>query len=1395
MEVDDLVFFVNGKKVTESNADPETTLLQYLRSKLRLPGTKLGCGEGGCGTCTVMISKYDQEQDKILHLAANACLVPICSLHGLAVTTVEGIGSTKTRLHPVQEIIAKSHGTQCGFCTPGMVMSMYTLLRNKPKPTEEEVEHVFQGNLCRCTGYRPILDGFKTFSRDVSCLMGDQCCKNQPTAIEPALDCAESRDYVPFDSTQEPIFPPELKLANSLESKLLTFVGERITWFRPVCLEELLELKYKYHDARLVIGSTSLALDLKDGKSDIRVMIAATHVPELQQIVKDDAGIHVGGAVSLARFGDFLAEIASNIPERQARIFKTMQDIVYGIAGQQIRNVASLAGNILWAHHHSDLVPLLMATGSTITLISKERGRRDALMDNTFFVSRKKWNIGSDEIILSVFIPYSKENEFVSSYKQTQRRENAGAIVNAGMRVLFEDGTKVIKELSLAFGGMSETPSLALKTAKNVIGRKWDEQLLTDVSQWLAEDFPAPPDGIGGHVAYKRTLAECFFFKFYLKIHLKQCRNGKGEVSNTIPQSYASAALTLTRGTSRGTQVFEEVPPEQPEYDAVGRPLPHKASMQHATGEAQYCDDMPFLNGELYLALVTSTRAHAKILSIDTSEALALPGVEVFFGHKDVPGSKIRTEEIFASEEVTSYGQVIGAIVADTKTNAQRAAKTVKIEYQDLPTVLTMEEAIEVKSYYPVHENVIKTGDTAHGFEQAEHILEGEIKGGGQEHFYLETNGARAVPRGEDGEIEIFCGIQGPSDAQAEVARALGIPMNRVLVRTKRMGGAFGGKQLYDVLLPVALAAQMLNRPVRCMLDRDEDMLITGGRHPFLAKYKVGVDSRGRLLALEATLYLNAGNVCDLSPYVLGEALDRFDSCYLIPNLLLTGVLCKTNLRSNTAFRGFGSPQSVLVGVDSRGRLLALEATLYLNAGNVCDLSPYVLGEALDRFDSCYLIPNLLLTGVLCKTNLRSNTAFRGFGSPQSVLVMENIIEDIAVQLKIPPRMVREVNMYKENDLTPNGNRLVNCNIGRCWTEVIKQSGFHTSKKEVEAFNSKNRWKKRGIALVPAKYPITNYPNRHLQNGAALVHVYQEDGSVLITHGGVEMGQGLHTKLIQIASRALQIPVRKIHINETSTDTVPNATATNSSTSTDYFGMAVLNACKTLKERLAPYVNEKPSGTWEDWVKAAYMDRISLSATGFYKVPDTWDDSYIKGEIAKEAYHTYGAACSVVEIDCLTGDHVVLRTDIVMDVGRSLNPAIDIGQIEGAFAQGYGLYTIEKLRYTSDGKMVTTGPNTYKIPGYADIPVEFNVSFLKGASNPRAVYSSKGIGEPPLLLASAVFFAIKDAISSARAESGLKGRFRLDSPATAERIRMACEDHFTKHAQTHFQSKSRFIDE
>ncbi|WAR00696.1 XDH-like protein [Mya arenaria] len=1203
-------------------------------------------------------------------------------MHGLAVTTVEGIGSVKHGLHPVQERLAASHGSQCGFCTPGIIMSMYTLLRNNPQPSIATMEKAFEGNLCRCTGYRPILEGFKTLTKVTSRLVNGET-------------------FLPLDSSQDPIFPPELKNTEQYDRDYLVYRGERVTWYRPRTLAELLDLKSQFPDAKLVIGNTEIGIEMMFKQMEYRVLISPSIVPDLGMVEHMDTGIRLGGSVTLTRLDEELKYVVLKYPEHKTRVFSAVIEMLRWFAGHQIRNVAAVAGNIITASPISDLNPLFLACGAMLQVYSKKRNLREVCMNEKFFLGYRKTQMRPDEVLVNITLPFTRKNEYFAGYKQAYRREDDIATVNAGMRVVFEDNTNVIKELSLAYGGMAITTVMPTRTMTEVIGRCWDDWLVDDVCRLLAEEMPLAAGSPGGMVEYRRSLTLSFFFKFYLTV--QQQLQTLHIPTSKVPSCFKSATPVFHKDPSRSSQIFQEVAPGQLQQDPVGRPLGHVSAAKQVTGEAIYIDDIPKYQDELYLAFVTSSKAYANIVSVDPSAALAILGVVDYVGYKDVPGHNRwgaifpDDEEIFASEQVLCQGQVIGAVIARTKDQAKRAARKVKVEYKELEPIITIKDAIRAGSFH-LSPTKLSCGDVEAGFQQADHMLEGESHMGGQEHFYLEGHATLAVPRGEDGEIEMFVSTQNPTEAQMFVARALGVPSNRVVVRVKRIGGGFGGKQSrYAVVsTPCAVAANKLGRPVRVMLDRDEDMVMSGGRHPFLAKYKVGFNDTGKILALE---------------------------------------LC-----------------------------------LYSNGGMSIDLSSAVLEKAIYQCDNAYKIPNMTVTGYVCKTNTPSNTAFRGFGGPQGMMVAEQALAHVAARLGIPTVTIRELNLYQDGDRTHFGQELSPCFIQKCFDDCVQQSDFHRRKKEVDIFNSENRWKKRGITVLPTKFGCA-YKEEFLNQAGALVHIYQ-DGSVLLTHGGVEMGQGLHTKMIQIASRELRIPVSKIHISETGTNTVPNTTPSAASVGSDLNGMAVLRACRTLMGRLEPVMCDNPKGTWEDWVMAAYFRRISLSTTGFYKTPGLCKES-------PYSYFAYGAACSQVEIDCLTGDHVVLRTDIVMDVGTSLNPAIDIGQIEGGFVQGYGLLMMEQVKMSPSGTMLTRGPGNYKIPGFGDIPVEFNVTLLKGSVNEKAVYSSKAVGEPPLFLAASVFYAAREAISAARADAGLRDYFRLDSPATPERIRMACEDQFT----------------
>ncbi|KAK2531938.1 Xdh [Columba guinea] len=1283
---DELVFFVNGKKVVEKDVDPETTLLTYLRRKLGLCGTKLGCGEGGCGACTVMISKYDPFQRKILHHTANACLFPVCALHHVAVTTVEGIGNTKSRLHPAQERIAKSHGSQCGFCTPGIVMSMYTLLRNKPEPKMEDIEDAFQGNLCRCTGYRPILEGYRTFAKDLNCCgrvangtgccrserensMNGGCCRGKANGPDCCMNGKDdnvtmmssslfnSSEFQPLDPTQEPIFPPELMTQGNKQQKQLCFKGERVMWIQPTTLKELVALKSQYPNAKLVVGNTEVGIEMRLKNMLYPVIIAPAWISEMNAVQHTEMGVTFGAACTLSLVEEVLRKAVAELPPYKTEVFQAVLEQLRWFAGPQIRNVAALGGNIMTASPISDLNPVLMASGSKLTLVSNE-GKRTVTMDEKFFTGYRKTIVKPEEILLSVEIPYSRKGEYFSAFKQASRREDDIAIVT-----------------------------------------DWNEKLLQDACRLLAGEMDLSASAPGGMVDFRRTLTLSFFFKFYLTVlqKLSKNHNGNNNLCEPVPSNYISATELFHKDPIANAQLFQEVPRGQAVEDMVGRPLMHVSAAKQACGEAVYCDDIPHYEKELYLTLVTSTKAHAKILSVDASEAQSVPGFVCFVSAKDVPGSNItgiaNDETVFAEDVVTCVGHIIGAVVADTQEHSRRAAKAVKIKYEELKPIVTIQEAIEKQSFLKSIKRINK-GDVKKGFEESDHILEGEMYLAGQEHFYLETHCTLAVPKGEDGEMELFVSTQNLMKTQEFTANALGVPSNRVVVRVKRMGGGFGGKETRSTILTtaVAVAAFKTGRPVRCMLDRDEDMLISGGRHPFLGRYKVGFMKNGRVKSLQVSYYSNGGNSVDLS---------------------------------------YG-----------------------------------VMDRALLHLDNSYNIPNVSAVGTVCKTNLASNTAFRGFGGPQGMMIAECWMSDLARKCGLPPEEVRKLNLYNEGDLTHFNQKLEGFTLRRCWDECLSSCSYHARKKLIEEFNKQNRWKKRGMCIIPTKFGIS-FTVPFLNQAGALVHVYT-DGSVLLTHGGTEMGQGLHTKMIQVASRSLGIPTSKIHISETSTNTVPNTSPTAASVSADINGMAVHNACQTILKRLEPIKQSNPKGSWEDWIKAAYENCVSLSATGFYRIPDLGYD-FEKNEGKPFCYFSYGVACSEN-----------MRTDIVMDVGTSLNPAIDIGQIEGAFVQGLGLFTMEELRYSPEGNLYTRGPGMYKIPAFGDIPTEFYVSLLRDCPNSKAVYSSKAVGEPPLFLSASVFYAIKDAIYSARKDSGLTEPFRLDSPATPERIRNACVDIFTK---------------
>lgn len=1330
---DKLRFYLNGTRVVLDDADPEVTLLEYLRG-IGLTGTKLGCAEGGCGACTVIVSQFNPTTKKIYHASVNACLAPLVSVDGKHVITVEGIGNVK-RPHPAQERIAKGNGSQCGFCTPGIVMSLYALLRNNDTPTEHEVEEAFDGNLCRCTGYRPILDAAQSFSVKSGCTQakynggggccmekngetGKGCCKSGDDSSKDRFTRFTPPGLIEYKPETELIFPPQLR---KHEFKPLAFGNKKKKWFRPTTLQQLLEIKNAYPSAKIIAGSTETQIEIKFKGMNYSASVFVGDIPELRQFSFHDDCLEIGGNVVLTDLEAICQKAVTHYGPVRGQPFATILKQIRYFAGRQIRNVGTPAGNLATASPISDLNPVFVATNAT--LIARSMKETTEIPMATFFKGYRQTALPPDAIIAALKIPVAREHgEFIRAYKQSKRKDDDIAIVNAALRISLDD-EHIVESVDLIYGGMAPTTIPARKAMRFLQGKKFtDLHTLEGVMTNLEEDFGLRFGVPGGMATYRKSLALGFFYKFYHEV-LQELHTKEVEIDT-------QAIGEIEREVSSGKK--DEKAADAYMQREVGQSKSHVAAMKQCTGEAQYTDDIPLQRNELYGSLVLSTRAHARIIKTDTETALDLPGVVAYVDHNDLSspeanwwGAPACDETFFAVDEVFTAGQPIGMILADTAKHAEQAARAVKIEYEDLPAIFTIEEAIEKESYFN-HFRYIKNGDPDKAFTESDHVFTGTARMGGQEHFYLETQACVAIPKPEDGEMEIFSSTQNPAETQAYVAKVVGVAANKIVARVKRMGGGFGGKETRSIQLAgiVACAANKVRRPVRCMLSREEDILTSGQRHPFLARWKVGVNKDGRIQALDADVFCNGGWSQDLS----GAVVER----------------------------------------------------------------------SLSHIDGVYSIPNIHVRGRVAKTNTVSNTAFRGFGGPQGLFIAETYIEEISDHLGIPAERLREINMYgAHTSMTTHFNQeLKDWYVPLMYKQVQEESDYAARREAIITHNKTHKWEKRGLAIVPTKFGIS-FTALFLNQAGALVHIYH-DGSILVAHGGTEMGQGLHTKMTQIAAQALGVPLSDVFISETATNTVANTSSTAASASSDLNGYAIQNACEQLNERLAPF-REKlgKDAKMKDLAHAAYFDRVNLSAQGFYKTPDI---GYVWGANTGQMffYFTQGVAAAEVAIDTLTGSFTVLRADIKMDVGRSINPAIDYGQIEGAFIQGQGLFTTEEsLWMRSNGQIATRGPGNYKIPGFRDIPQVMNIGLLKGVEweNLRTVQRSRGVGEPPLFMGSSVFFAIRDALKAARAEFGETSILHLQSPATPERIRISCADPILKRAWVEPQEgeKSFFI--
>jgi xanthine dehydrogenase large subunit len=752
----------------------------------------------------------------------------------------------------------------------------------------------------------------------------------------------------------------------------------------------------------------------------------------------------------------------------------------------------------------------------------------------------------------------------------------------------------------------------------------------------------------------------------------------------------------------------------------------HDSAEKHVTGRAEYCDDIGEPRGTLHAYLGVSSVAHGLIKSMDLSAVLAAPGVAGVLTAEDIPGvndispTGLKDEPVFPKEKTEFHGQPLFAVVAESRNAARRAAELAEIDYEVLPHALDPLEAQEAGHPFVTAPLKLERGEIEQGFSGADHRKKGQIKIGGQDHMYLEGQIAFAIP-GEDDDVVVHCSTQHPSEAQHMVAHVLGVPSNAVTVNVRRMGGGFGGKESQMNLFAAvaAVAAKKWNCPVKIRPDRDQDMTATGKRHDFVVDYDVAFDESGRIQAVDSVFAARCGYSADLS----GPVTDR----------------------------------------------------------------------ALFHADNAYFYPNVRLRSRPMKTNTVSNTAFRGFGGPQGIVAAERMIEEIAYALGKDSLEVRKANFYGSAEdgrtLTPYHQEVEDNILPRLISELEETAEYQARRKAILTFNKTSTVIKKGIALTPVKFGISFTATWYNQAGA-LIHIYN-DGSIHLNHGGTEMGQGLNTKVAQVVADALQVDFERIKITKTTTEKVPNTSATAASSGTDLNGMAALDAAEQLKARLTDFAAEHWSVepevvifrnnmvqvgqdvvSFSDLARKAYMARVHLSAAGFYKTPKIhWDRAAGKGR--PFYYYAYGASCSEVSIDTLTGEYRVERTDILHDAGRSLNPVLDKGQVEGAFIQGMGWLTTEELWWDKAGHLRTHAPSTYKIPLASDRPRVFNVNLADWSENRElTIKRSKAVGEPPFMLGVSVFEALSMAVASV---ADYRECPRLDAPATPERVLLAVE--------------------
>ncbi|CAG9122421.1 unnamed protein product [Plutella xylostella] len=1248
-------FTVNGEQFSVGNeVRSDTFLVDYLRKELELRGTKYMCREGSCGACTVTAVKTPGGKSKAVY----SCLVPISACDNWEITTVEGVGNRLKGYSEVQTTLAENNGTQCGMCSPGWVMSMHSLLDNK-KPEDispMEVEKYFGGNICRCTGYRPILTAFKKLAKKDE--NNPSVSDMEDLAIVPrtksngcATKCCENEWCMV--SQDDAGVPKKFVLRDNKK------------WFTAYKLQDVFDaFQETSGEAYMLLGGNT-------GKGLYPVLEMPPVIIDINNVVElkgytTDQNLIIGAGNTMQDYVDIFTEVSS---QEGFEYLKKFLEHLEWVANTAIKNLGTVGGNLMLKYNDngnaSDFFLLFETVGAMFTLVSASG--EEEVTPTDFLKTDMK-----EKLIKNIVIPPLGANDKFVSYKIMPRSQNASAKVNAAFLYKLDADNATVLEARIVYGAISSTFIHATNTEEFLKGKSLFTNDTLQRALGILKNELIPAAGAELVTNSKKKISLGLFYKSLLSLYPSDTLNARFQSGATI--------LNQTRPVSQAVQVYDTKPSLYPLTQAI----PKVEGLLQCSGEAPFADDTPRMNKEVFAAFVLSTVAVGEIDTIDIEGAMALPGVVAIYTAKDIPGNNTHTptmlpeynfkpEELLCSGQVKYHSQPVALIVCNSEEEAVRNAKLVNVTYKNVGTpVLDVKVA---KNDADRTVKLINVPSQSRG-DATTKVIKGTSFAHAQYHVHMEKQVCVSKPS-DDG-LDVTASAQWIHAMQLTISEALNVPMNYLNQSIKRVGGAFGAKITRSILTAVAasLVAYKLNRPCRLILPLTTNMRTVGSRPNCFQEYEVGVDDNGVIQYCDFSLYEDLGWI--INELFLELGLTSVGNCY---------------------------------------NKLRWDFTAY----NV----------RTDKVRSCWM---------------------RSPGHQEVITAAEFILERIAYELNLDPVEVRTRNIG-----TDTAGKEMKTTIGK----LIDSSDYANRKQEVETFNQNNRWKKRGFRFAPMKWE----PNP-TEFTIATVSVYNSDGTVVVTTGGVEIGQGLTTKVTQVVAFTLQIPVEKVKIRATNNITSPNAFTTGGSVTTEMTCLSAIRASKVINERLEPLKHELGNVSWEELIKEAYKREINLFASGYITSKD------------QNVYNIYGGALVEVEVDILTGEIQVLRVDLIEDVGQSMNPAIDIGQIEGAFIQAQGHWTSEELSYNQQtGELTNDRTWTYHVPGMRDIPQDFRVHFERDTYNNIGILGSKATAEPAVVLGCAVAFAIRHALVSARSESGIPANvwFEIEGAHTIDKINFFSE--------------------